>query len=359
MALLIFYVLLALGVSFLCSVLEAVLLSVSPSYVARMVDDDHPAGPLLDELRGEVDRPLAAILSLNTIAHTMGAAGAGAQAEAVWDSQAVGIFSAVLTLLILIFSEIIPKSLGAMYWRKLAPVSARFLRVLILGLYPLVRLSEMITSRLGGGGEHGGHGDKMSREEFAAMAKLGKEQGVLAESELQIVTNLFRFAQLRAHDIMTPRTVLFSLPVTTTVSEAMARPETTVFSRVPVWEENEDQVVGFVRKDEILLRMARDEGDAVLGDFKRSIPVIPATVSVANLFETLLGRREHIALLVDGWGGVEGVATMEDVVETLLGLEIVDDTDAVKDMREMARIKWKARAERMGIVAVEAETPED
>ena len=191
------------------------------------------------------------------------------------------------------------------------------------------------------------------------MAKLGKEQGVLAESELQIVTGLFRFAQLRAHDIMTPRTVVFSLPVTTTVSEAMARPETTVFSRVPVWEENEDQVVGFVRKDEILLHMARDEGDVVLGDFKRSIPVIPASVSVANLFETLLGRREHIALLVDGWGGVEGVATMEDVVETLLGLEIVDDTDAVKDMREMARIKWKARAERMGLVVAEPEPHED
>lgn len=358
MALLIFYVVLALGVSFLCSVLEAVLLSVSPSYVARLQDEGHPAGPSLAELRGEVDRPLAAILSLNTIAHTMGAAGAGAQAEAVWNSQAVGIFSAVLTLLILIFSEIIPKSLGAMYWRKLAPPSARFLRWLILGLYPLVRLSEMITSRLGSG-EGGAHGDKMSREEFAAMAKLGKEQGVLAESELEIVTNLFRFASLCAHDIMTPRTVLFTLPAQTTIDEALVRPETTVFSRILIWEENEDHVVGFVRKDEVLLRAARDEGGTVLGDMVRPIPAVPASVSVASLFETLLGRREHIALLVDEWGGVEGVATMEDVVETLLGLEIVDESDAVQDMREMARVKWKARAARMGIVAPDSEHPEE
>jgi len=190
------------------------------------------------------------------------------------------------------------------------------------------------------------------------MAKLGKEQGVLAESELKIVTNLFRFASLCAHDIMTPRTVLFTLPAATTIEDALARPETTVFSRILLWEENEDNVIGFVRKDEILLRAARDQMKGTLQEMARTIPAVPASVSVASLFETLLGRREHIALLVDEWGGVEGVATMEDVVETLLGLEIVDDTDAVQDMREMARVKWKARAARMGIVAPDSEPPE-
>ena len=346
MALLIFYVLLALGVSFLCSVLEAVLLSVTPSYVAAMEDGRPEAAEQLRRLKDDIDRPLAAILSLNTIAHTVGAAGAGAQAVVVYGDASVAIFSAVLTLLILVLSEIIPKTIGASYWRELAPTAARVLRLLILALYPLVVLSQGITRLL----QRGEKQASVSREEITALADLGHQEGVFEKEESRILKNLLRFSSLRVKGIMTPRTVLFAFPETTTVGEVLEGHDHLRFSRIPLYGQNRDDVTGYVLKDDLLLKAAQDEQALPLAALKRDMLVVPDTLPLPEFFERLLDQSEHIALVVDEYGGVAGVASMEDVVETLLGLEIVDEADSAEDMQELARRQWLDRARRLGVV---------
>ena len=330
----------ALGISFLCSILEAALLSVTPSHLAKLEQDRPKVGDRLRALKSNIDRPLAAILSLNTIANTAGAAGVGAQAQKLWGSQALAIASAVLTLSILIVSEIIPKTLGALHWRRLTGFIATLLPVLILLMVPFVWLSEAITRVL----KRSRVQQTVSREEFAALARVGEQQGVFDESEMRILRNLFHFGSLRTRDIMTPRTVMFSLEENTTVGDAVAERGSMVFSRIPVWKETPDQVTGYVLKDQLLLRAARDEINAPLRTFARPALMVPDTIPLPSLFEKLLDQREHIAIVVDEYGGVDGVVTMEDVLETLIGLEIVDEMDSAQDMRAMARAKWEARA---------------
>ncbi len=340
MTLLFVYVGIALGVSFLCSILEAVLLSITPSYVAKLEQDRPRAGARLRALKSHVDRPLAAILSLNTIAHTVGAAGVGAEAQRLWGSEVLTITSVILTLLILFFSEIIPKTLGVMYWRRLAGFISAVLPPLILILLPLVWLAEAITGFM----KRRRVVETLSREEFAALARVGEEQGVFDKSEMRILRNLFLFGSLRARDIMTPRTVMFSLEENTTVRDAIAERGSMVFSRVPIWRGTLDQVTGYILKDQLLLRAARDELDVPVRSFAREALIVPDTVPLPALFEKFLDSREHIAVVVDEYGGVDGVVTMEDVLETLIGLEIVDEMDSTEDMRAMARAKWEARA---------------
>lgn len=346
MALLIFYVMLALGVSFLCSVLEAVLLSVTPSYVAALEGEKPDAAERLRALKDDIDRPLAAILSLNTVAHTIGAAGAGAQAAIVYGEPSVAIFSAILTLFILVLSEIIPKTLGASYWRELAPLAARLLRPLILVLYPLVVLSKGITRLL----QRGEKQASVSREEITALTELGRQEGVFEKEESRILKNLFRFSSLRVRGIMTPRTVLFALPETRTVGEVLGEHEHIRFSRIPLYGQNRDDITGYVLKDDLLLKGAQGEQALPLRDFKREMLVVPDTLALPEFFERLLDKSEHIALVVDEYGGVAGVASMEDVVETLLGLEIVDEADSAEDMQELARQQWLHRARRLGVI---------
>ncbi len=359
MALLVVYILVALGFSFLCSVLEAVLLSVTPAFIARLRDERPAVSARLAAMKADVDRPLAAILSLNTIAHTVGAAGAGAQAQVIWGSEILAIASAVLTLLILFFSEIIPKTLGAVYWRKLAPAAAVTLHWLVRFMIPLVLLSELITRAMKGSAH--GHG-QVSKEEVAALARLGEEQGVFDASESRILRNLFRMGAIRTRDIMTPRTVMFAIPADKTVDEVVPksalhgaaddtmRTATMIFSRIPVYREHQDDVAGYVLKDELFLAAARGMGEVPVGDLVRELLVVPDTLPVHELFERLLNEREHIALVVDEYGGVDGVVSMEDVLETLLGLEIVDEVDATEDMREMARRQWRQRRAKLGTI---------
>jgi CBS domain containing-hemolysin-like protein len=340
MTLLFVYVAIALGVSFLCSILEAALLSITPSHLAKLEQDRPKVGGRLRALKTHVDRPLAAILSLNTIAHTIGAAGVGAEAQRLWGSEVLAIASVVLTLLILFVSEIVPKTLGAMYWRRLTGFISAVLPPLILILLPLVWLSEAITGFM----RRRRVSEKLSREEFAALARVGEEQGVFDESEMRILRNLFHFGSLRTKDIMTPRTVMFSLEENTTVRDAIAERGSMIFSRIPIWKENPDQVTGYILKDQLLLRAARDELDVPVRAFAREALMVPDTIALPSLFEKLLDNREHIAVVVEEYGGVDGVVTMEDVLETLIGLEIVDEMDSVKDMRAMARAKWQERA---------------
>ena len=355
MGLLVLYAALAVGVSFLCSMMEAVLLSVTPSYVAALERKGSAVGERIHEFKENVDRPLAAILSLNTIAHTVGAAGVGAQAAIVFGEAYTGIVAAILTLLILVLSEIIPKTLGAVYWRTLTPSVVRMLTATIIAMWPLVKLSQGITHLLSQEEEE----TAFSREEFTAMAELGEEEGVFEEKESRILRNLFRFNSLRVKDVMTPRTVIFDLPENTTIGEVVEEHDEFRFSRIPVYDDDPDDITGYVLKDEMLLRAAQEEFDVTLEEMARDILVVHETLPLPDLLERLLDRLEHIALVVDEYGGVAGVVTLEDVVETLLGLEIVDEADSVEDMQALARKQWFKRARELGMVSEEAlEAPE-
>lgn len=345
MTLLILYVLLALGVSFLCSIMEAVLLSVSPSYVAMQGQQGHSVATELKKLKKDIDRPLAAILSLNTIAHTVGATGAGAQAVAVFGDAYVGVISAVLTLLILVISEIIPKTIGAVYWRTLTPWVVRILVPIIWCMWPLVKLSKVITVLLSPKDKEA----SISREEITALAELGKEEGVFEEGESRILKNLFRFRSLRVRDVMTPRTVVFALPEKSTVGSVLEDHGSFRFSRLPVYRENKDDVKGYVLTDDLLLKAAQND-DLPLSELKREIEIVPIMLPLPDLLERFLETGEHIALVIDEYGGMAGVVTLEDVIETLLGLEIVDEADSVEDMQALARQQWLNRARRLGIV---------
>lgn len=346
MVLLILYGALALGVSFVCSVLEAVLLSVTPSWLAMADGEGQPAAARLREFKKDIDRPLAAILSLNTIAHTVGAAGVGAQAAVVFASVPVGVISGVLTLAILVFSEIIPKTLGAQYWKPLAPMVARVLVPVIWSMWPLVQLARGIAWLM----SPKDSGASVSREELAAMAELGREEGVLAEDESRILANLFSLGSLRVRSIMTPRIVLFALPEAMTVLESLEASEKQSFTRIPLYRENRDQITGYVLKGDVLLAAARAQGDLPLTELRRDVLTVPIEMPLRRLLALFLDKREHIALVAGEFGGTAGVVTMEDVVETLLGLEIVDEADSVEDMQELARQKWLERAKRLGIV---------
>ncbi len=351
MTLLILYVALALGFSFLCSVMEAVLLSVTPSFVERLTKTKESLGRRLRRLKDDVDRPLAAILSLNTIAHTVGAAGAGAQGAAVFGDAYLGVISGVLTFLILVFSEIIPKTLGALYWRQLTPAVVRVLVPTMWAMWPLVKLSKGLTRLLA----RGKRPPTVSREELAALAELGAREGIVDRDESRILRNLFRFDQVRTEDIMTPRTVVFALPQGQTAAEAVTdhpgTPDRELrFSRIPLYGDNRDEVTGFVLKSDVLLAAAQGRGETALSELRRPLAAVPADLSLSQLFERLIDDRMHLALVVDEYGGTAGVVTLEDVVETLLGLEIVDEVDAVQDMQELAREKWRQRAEKLGLV---------
>ena len=353
MTLLILYIAIAIGVSFLCSVLEAVLLSVSPAYVGNLSVTKPKVAERLKSLKSDVERPLAAILTLNTFAHTIGAAGAGAEAAAVFGSGAIGIFSAVLTIGILVLSEIIPKTLGATYWRALAPMAARILKPLIWITIPAVWLSQGLTRLIARGEKEGA----VSRDEIAALAQIGHEEGVFDASESRILTSLLRFNELHARDVMTPRTVLVAYPQTTPLGQ-IARDEQP-FSRLPIYDGDRDHVTGYVLHDDVLRAVADGREGAPASEIKRPILAVPGDLALPKLFEKLLERREHLALVVGEYGGTQGVVSVEDVVETLLGLEIVDEVDHEHDMQAAARRQWAERRERDGlpVAADDAEAP--
>lgn len=336
----------AISISFLCSILEAVLLSISPSYIESLKETDPETGIKFKKLKDDIDNPLSAILSLNTIAHTVGATGVGAQAVKIYGEAYVGIISAVVTILILVFSEIIPKSIGAIFWKKLAPITARILGGLVIIMYPLVVMSKYITNFITSKRKQ----PVTSREEVAALASMGSVEGVFEEEESRIINNLLRLRSIYVEDIMTPRTVLVAAQEELTVDELFQRKEYFRFSRIPIYYEKIDDINGFIMKHDILDHMANDKHQVKLKDLKRDLLTVYEKIPVSDFFEKLLQSREHIALVVDEYGGVSGVATMEDVLETLLGLEIVDEFDQNADMQQLARDKWKERAKRLGII---------
>ncbi|MET0028448.1 MAG: hemolysin family protein [Candidatus Thiodiazotropha sp.] len=345
MILLLTYIAIALGFSFLCSIAEAVILSVTHPYISVLEQQGHGAAGRLRQLKHNINDSLAAILTLNTTAHTIGAAGAGAQAAVVFGDASLGVISAILTLLILVFSEIIPKTIGAVYWRQLAPPTAYVLSALIWLLYPFVKLSAMLTRLLSRGHQHG----HFHHEEFTAMAQAGLEEGKLRERESLILSNLFMLRETRVSDVMTPRVVVFALHEEMTVNEYFAGHADSRFSRIPVYLPDRDHVTGFVLRSDLLLAQARGNSDKLLSVYRRQLAALPETSSLQNAFELLLEERSHILLIVDEYGAMEGVLTLEDVLETLLGIEIIDEMDKVEDMRKLARRLWRKRAKGMGI----------
>ncbi len=345
MLLLIIYILIALGFSFLCSIAEAVLLSVTTGYVAVLEQENKPSGKLLRNLKENINQSLAAILTLNTIAHTVGAAGAGAQAAAVFGSAYLAVASAVLTLLILVFSEIIPKTLGAHYWQALAPMTAYCLRFLVWALYPFVWLSQILTRSM----THGPGLKGFNRAEFAAMAELSQKEGLLAQQESIVLRNLLMLHENHVVDVMTPRVVVFSIDSSMTVGEYFEKYATERFSRIPLYKGEREHYVGFVLRTDLLLAQARGEEGRLVEDFARELIAIPETTNVAAAFDKLLQQRSHIAAVIDEYGGLEGILTLEDMLETLLGIEIIDEGDRAQDMQELARRLWRRRASAMGL----------
>ena len=346
MALLIFYLLLALVVSFTCSVMEAVLLSTPVSYIKVKEAEGHKSAALLKKIKSNLDKPLSAILSLNTIAHTIGAAGVGAQAIIVFGEAYIGIVSGILTLLILILSEIIPKTIGTAYWRELALVSARIINVMIIIAYPLVIISEFITRSF----SKKGNDQTISREEISAMANIGTSEGIFEEKENKIIQNLIRLRAVNIDSIMTPRVVVSLADENMSLEDFLKNKSFMHYSRIPVYNENRDNITGYIFRQLVFEKLAEDEANILLKDIRRSIVVVHSHQPVLSVWEILLDRKEHIALVVDEYGGMDGIVTMEDIIESLLGLEIVDEKDRVRDMQQFARDRWNERKAKYNIL---------
>lgn len=346
MGFLIFYLLLAIIISFVCSILEAVLLSVTPAYIS-VLQKKHPrTGMVWNTLYGDIDNPLSAILSLNTISHTLGAAGVGAQAQLVFGQAFVSIISAVLTFFILVFSEIIPKSLGAKYWRELAPLSAHSMRVIIILMYPMVWLSRFITGKFISKRRI----DSGNRQEIKAQVELGVKAGFFEKHEAKIFNNLIRLTSLTAKEIMTPRTVMIALPENVRTGEVFENAVNLHVSRIPIYKNSLENCTGYILKSDLLIKVTHREINLKLRELKRPILTVPDSMTLRDLFERLLKKKEHISLLIDEYGGVSGIATLEDVLETLLGMEIVDELDTIKDMQVLARKQWQERARGLEII---------
>ncbi|MCB0283594.1 MAG: HlyC/CorC family transporter [Calditrichae bacterium] len=346
MTLLIIYLAIAVVVSFICSILEAVLLSITPSFINIKIQQGKKAGKDLKRLKEDIDRPLAAILTLNTFANTAGAAGVGAQAQVVWGNEYLTIVSIGLTLLILFISEIIPKTIGAVYWKNLALFAATILKGMVFILTPVVWISQILTRMF----KKNQQRSILSRADFHAITEMGEQSGALFDNESTIIKNLLSFNQVQVKNIMTPRTVVIAAEEDMTLKDFTGKFSELRFSRIPVYKKNIDSVTGFVLKDEILSAMLNKTENMPLKELKRKIDVVPEVVPIPELFKLFLDKNAHIAMVVDEYGGMAGIVTMEDVIETLLGLEIKDEMDKVSDLQQLARTNWEKRARRLGLL---------
>ncbi len=353
MFLLLFYFSLAILVSFLCSILESVLLSLTPSFISAARAKGGRAGRLLEDLKRNVDRPLASILSLNTIAHTIGAAGVGAQAQVVFENIPLSVISGVLTFLILVVSEIIPKTLGAVYWRPLAVPSAYIIQFLIYCMYPLVLMSQGISKIL----TPGGHAATISREEINAMADLGHREGVIDETDARVLRSAMAFKNVRVRDVMTPRPVVHTLRAESTIREVMSGDKELVYSRYLVLA-GPEKLSGFVLRNDILAAAAADNWERAIRELTSEVIILPEQATVKKALSTFLKRREHMAAVVDEFGSFSGVVTLEDVLETLIGQEIMDEADEVEDLRTFAREVFNKQMEKSPASREERKAPD-
>jgi CBS domain containing-hemolysin-like protein len=349
MALLFTYLFIALFTSFLCSIMEAALLCVPAPYLKSQAERGSRRAEAMIRLKENIDRPLSAILSLNTIAHTVGAAGIGAQATLVFGEAYFGLVSAILTVLILVLTEIIPKTIGAGYCKDLVGVSAVVIRGMIFITYPCVVVSAALTKLLSK--------DKKelttSREEISALASIGTQEGIIADKENKIIQNLIRLKRVRISEVMTPRIVVVAANENMTLQEFLKGKDFLHFSRIPIYGENSDDITGYVLRDVVFEKLAEDQFHLTLKHIKREILTLPETITVLDAWDRMLSQKEHIALVVDEYGGMGGIATIEDIIESLLGVEIVDEKDKVEDMRQYAMERWKSRQKKYHLLSAE------
>lgn len=339
MTLLIIYLFIAIGVSFICSVLEAVLLSITPSYVETIVNSPQAGrAKVLVEVKSHLDQSISSILILNTFAHTMGAAGVGTQAASVFGERWEILIAVLLTLAILYFSEIIPKTIGATFWRQLAIPAAHTIYWLIKFLYPLIWVSTLITKLFNKNKQH-----EISREEIIALASLGHKMGSLISQENEYLANILRLREIKTEQILTPRSVMHSLSENMTVNQALEEEKTKQFTRIPVYKNDQDDITGIVSNRELLIGDREGKQDLSISHFSRPVTRVSEGLPVQQLLDLFIKKREHLFLVEDQFGQTAGIVTLEDAIETMLGREIVDETDTIEDLQEFAKGKYRSR----------------
>lgn len=338
MTLLFIYLVIAIGVSFMCSILEAVLLSITPSFAEQTLADRPRQGAKLAQVRDKLDESLSSILILNTFAHTMGAAGVGSQALQIFGAQWELLIAVVLTLVILYFSEIIPKTLGATFWRQLAVPSSYVIAILVKLVYPLVWLSTRLTKLFSDS-----KGNEITRKEIIALASLGHKDGNLFTQENQYLSNVLNLREITTGEILTPRTVVHMLAQTITISDALDRPQTRQFTRIPVYSNSVDDIRGKVIRADLYEAERQGRGDEPLSSIAQPISRVSEKLPVQQLLDLFIKKRAHLFLVEDEFGQTAGVVTLEDAIETLLGREIVDESDKVEDMQALARSNYRNR----------------
>ena len=337
MTLLLIYLAIAIGVSFLCSVLEAVLLSITPGYVQNISSNSPESGKVLVRVKDRLDESISSILILNTFAHTMGAAGVGAQAAKVFGAKWETLIAVLLTLAILYFSEIIPKTLGATFWRQLAIPSAHIIAWLVKLVYPLVWLSGLITRLFSHNADN-----NVSRDEIIALASLGHKLGTLGKHENEYLANALSLREIKTQQIYTPRSVVHSLSELTTVTNALDNEKTRQFSRIPIYNESGTSHHMVLNRD-LYDAERQGQGDLPVKNFAKIIYRVSEELPVQPLLQRFLQQKEHIFVVEDMYGQDEGVVTLEDAIETLLGREIVDESDTVEDLQAFAKEKYRDR----------------
>jgi len=335
MTLLLTYLFIALFVSFLCSILEAVLLSSTPSYIETLSKNGNAkTAKKLKELKSNIDKPISSILTLNTFAHTMGAAGVGAQAQILFGDEWQTLIAFMLTLLILYTSEIIPKTIGAIYWKNLLTPAAYMISFMIKITYPLVWLSTFLTNYISSGKK-----DEVnfSRDEIMAVVTMGEKEGSIHSKESVLIENLFKLKNIKTKDIMTPRSVVFALNADVTVEEAIEDDRMYIHSRIPVYGDTIDDIIGVVFNQFILEESVEERDNTLLKDIAVPVHKISENVPVSLLIDLFVKRKTHLFIVEDNYGQTSGVVTLEDAIETLLGVEIVDEMDEVEDMQVLAK----------------------
>jgi len=338
--LLILYFALAVGISFLCSVLEAVLLSTNMSYISLLEKENPKVGKLLRLQKVNISKSISSILILNTIAHTLGAAAVGAQAAVLFGNDAVVIISMVMTFAILFLSEIIPKTIGALYWKQLAPASAYTIRVFIWLTYPIILTTLFVTDRISKGKE-GAH--TLTKEELLESMLLSEDDGVIDEQESDVIENILNLDNIKVGEILTPRSVVFALDEKMTIQEVIdTKPAIFKFSRIPIYKDSIEDVTGIVLTKKIF-KQALMDGSVSVGSIKKEIFSINENIPVSKALDLFITKKEHMCLVTDNYDQTEGIITLEDCVETILGVEIVDESDTTEDMRELAKRKMKAK----------------
>jgi len=347
MSTLISYLFLSLFVSFVCSLVESVLLTTPKSHLTVIKENKAWARSFL-EYKNNIDRPLSAILSLNTVAHTIGAAGVGAEVIKIYGDSYLGIASAILTILILVITEIIPKTFGARYWKRIAKLTYHIIRLMLIIAYPLVIVSSFITKIISKQ-----NSDKVtSREELAALADIGANEGVFSEKENKIIQNIIGLQKVKVTKIMTPRVVVTSVEENTTLKEFKQNKDFLNFSRIPIYSEQNEKINGYVYLQDILEDLSNQNNlNSQIKKYKRNVLTVPSNITLFNLWDQMMNKKEHIAIVIDEYGGLDGIVTMEDIIETLIGLEITDENDTIIDMQKYAKEKWKKKQNKKDILS--------